>query len=133
MGPLTFYFDRNFGKRFPEALVTVKPPFVVEYHHSQKNNFPQNMPDDQWLEICGTKKWIAFSHDKKFDRVPIEAAAIKTHAVAAFALCGASLDSWHKLKYFVQAHKRIAEILSIETPPFFYRITHGMQFQQVTL
>jgi len=130
---LTFYFDRNFGKRLPEALALVKPPFAVEYHHSKKNNFPQNMADDAWLAICGKNKWVAFSHDKKFDSIAIEAAAIKEHSVAAFALCGATLDSWFKLYYFVRAYAKATEILKTHKPPFLYRISPTMKFQHVTL
>lgn len=133
MGPLTFYFDRNFGKRFPEALVLVKPPFSVEYHHSKTNKFPQNMPDDEWLSICGKNKWVAFSHDKKFDSIAVEAAAIKAHSVATFALCGATLDSWFKLCYFVRAHSKITDILKTHKPPFLYRIMPNMRFHRVPL
>jgi hypothetical protein len=46
---LTFYFDRCFGKRFPEALLKMQTPFNVEYHHSPANNFPEEMADDDWL------------------------------------------------------------------------------------
>lgn len=55
MGQLTFYFDRCFGKRFPQALALAKPPFSVEYHHSKSNNFRQEMDDDAWLDIVGAK------------------------------------------------------------------------------
>jgi hypothetical protein len=63
---LAFYFDRNFGKRFPEALALAKPPFAVEHHHSRSNNFRHDMPDDEWLEICGKNGWFCFSHNRKF-------------------------------------------------------------------
>jgi hypothetical protein len=86
VAPLTFYFDRNFGKRFPEALAHMRPPFTVEYHHSRTNNFPQNMRDDIWLEICGRRGWIVFSHDQKFHSVVAEATALKQHSVGCFYL-----------------------------------------------
>jgi hypothetical protein len=50
---LTFYFDRCFGKRFPEALLKMQTPFKVEYHHSPTNKFPEEMEDDEWLRIVG--------------------------------------------------------------------------------
>jgi len=80
VGSLTFYFDRNFGKRFPKALVQIKPPFQIEYHHSENNRFAQEMRDDEWLRICGERGWIAFSQDR-LDKIPVEAMAIKQHVL----------------------------------------------------
>ncbi len=111
----------------------VRPPFSVEYHHSKSNKFAQTMPDDEWLAICGKKKWVAFSHDKKFDSIAVEAAAIKEHSVATFALCGAALDSWYKLYYFVRAYSKITEILQTEKPPFLYRVSPSMKFHKVSI
>jgi len=111
----------------------VRPPFAVEYHHGPGTKFPQGMADDAWLEICGKNNWVAFSHDKKFDSIAVEAAAIKMHSVTAFALCGASLDSWWKLRYFVRAYDKVIEILSEKKPPFLYRISPSMKFHEVSL
>jgi hypothetical protein len=119
---LTFYFDRCFGKRLPEALKRVRPPFEIEWHHSGKNRFHQTMKDDDWLKICGERGWIAFSHDRKFHSIEVEARAIKQHSVAAFSLCGAQDDTWQKLGYFIKAFPRIVEKIGLEKPPFLYRI-----------
>ena len=66
MDSVTFYFDRCFGKRFPEALLKMRSPFKVEYHHSPANKFPEEMEDDEWLAKVGAKGWFVFSHDKKW-------------------------------------------------------------------
>jgi PIN like domain len=87
---LTFYFDRCFGKRFPEALAHAGIPQKVEYQHGKSNNFSQSMPDDAWLEICGKNGWIVFSHDQKFHSITTEATAIKQHKVGCFYLPGAN-------------------------------------------
>jgi hypothetical protein len=80
---LTFYFDRCFGKRFPEALLKMQTPFKVEYHHSPTNKFPEEMEDDEWLRIVGAKNWIVFSHDKKWHDESPAIAAIKEHKSGA--------------------------------------------------
>lgn len=133
MGELTFYFDRCFGKRFPQALEAIKPPFKVEYQHSRKSKFKQDMKDDDWLKMCGTMKWIAFSHDRKFHKIDVEAMAIKQHSVAAFSLCGASDPSWEKLCHFVRAYPKIAEIMKTEQPPYLYRIHPTGRVEKVQL
>jgi hypothetical protein len=130
---LTLYFDRCFGKRLPEVLEKIRPPFTVEWHHSKKNNFPDDFPDDQWLEICGKKKWVALSHDKKFQDISVEAAAIRQHKVACFHICGGSLPVWYKLCYLIKAYPRMVELTSKRKPPFLFRISPANRFSEVKL
>jgi len=130
---LTFYFDRNFGTRFPQTLEHAKPPFSVEYHHSKKNNFSQTMADDIWLEICGKNKWIVFSHDQKFHTILVEAMAIKQHNVAAFYLPGANATTWEKLSYFVRAFPRILEIVKTDQAPYIYRVHPTTRIEKINL
>jgi hypothetical protein len=129
---LTFYSDRNFGKRFPEALAHMQPPFKVEWHHSKTNNFPQNMRDDQWLEICGKNGWIVFSHDQKFHSITAEAMAIKQHNVGCFYLPGATLKTFDKVQLFFNAYARIAS-LAAGTRPFLYRVMPSGKINSVRL
>jgi len=130
---LTFYFDRCFGKRLPEALIRTKPPFLVEWQHSSRLRFNQTMADDDWLEICGKRKWIAFSHDRKFHSIDVEAEAIRQHRVAAFCLCGANSETFEKLRYFVSAYPKIIDIVKSETPPYLYRIQKTGKITRVSL
>lgn len=133
MAALTFYFDRNLGKRFPEALERIQPPFVVEYHHSKKNSFPQNMPDDVWLEICGRNDWIALSHDRKFHGIAVEAMAIKQHNVGAFYLPGGSLPTWYKICYLIRAYPKIIEAIETTRKPYVYRIHPTLRLERIAL
>jgi len=129
---LTFYFDRNFGKRFPEALALTKPPFLVEYHHSKKNNFRHDMSDDEWLEICGRNGWFCFSHDRKFHETTVEAAAVRLHRVGVFYLPGANQSTWDKLSYFVRAYPKI--LAHTGSPrPFLYRVHSSLRFEEIKL
>jgi hypothetical protein len=117
----------------PQALEHVKPPFMVEYHHSKKNNFSQTMADDVWLEICGKNQWIAFGHDQKFHTITVEAMAIKQHRVAAFYFPGANAGTWSKLCYFVRAFPRILEIVKANQAPYLYRIHPTTRIEKVNL
>lgn len=133
METLTFYFDRCFGKRLPEALHRTRPPFVTEWQHNRLNRFNQTMKDDEWLEICGKRGWVAFSHDRKFHSIDVEAEAIKQHSVAAFCLCGANDETFNKLRYFVKSYPKIISIIQSEKPPYLYRITKEGILRRVEL
>lgn len=91
------------------------------------------MPDDKWLEMCGRQKWVAFSHDRKFHAIEVEALAIRQHHVAAFTLCGANEPTWHKLGYFVKAYAKIAAIVVAERPPYLYRLHKNLALERVKL
>ena len=109
-----------------------KPPFNVEYHHSKKNNFRQNMPDDEWLEICGRNGWFGFSHDRKFHEITVEAMAIRQHRVGVFYLPGANQSTWDKLTYFVRAYPKIIEHAA-KSRPFLYRVHSSLRLEEIKL
>lgn len=133
MGELTFYFDRCFGKRFPEALWKAKPPFSVEYHHNKKNNFKQNAQDDEWLNIVGDKGWIVFSHDRRFhDQSPC-VAAMKQHNIGCFYLWGSNAETWEKLRCFVRSYDRVSELITSTKRPFIYQVGLHCRFKSVPI
>jgi hypothetical protein len=133
VGSLTFYFDRNFGKRLPESIQRAAPPFTVEWHHSSKNNFSQDMPDDEWLTIAGTNGWIVFSHDRKFHDLTVEIAAIKQHQVGCFYLWGAQLPTWDKLQCFVRGYNRIATLAAATPKPFIFHLGFSNRITKVAI
>ena len=133
MGPLTFYFDRNFGRRFPEALWRASPPFTVEFHHSPRSQFAQNATDDKWLAVVGQRGWIVFSHDQKFHQILPEISAIKQHGIGCFYLWGAETVTWDKLCYFITVAPRIMRLAENTPRPFIWRVTKTRQFEAVPL
>jgi hypothetical protein len=129
---LTFYFDRCFGKRFPDALLKMQTPFRVEYHDSPTNKFRHDMPDDEWLQIVGAKNWIVFSHDKKWHGEMPAIAAIKEHKIGCFYLWGASVPTWDKYVCLARAYDKIKARLN--TPkPFIFRVAHNHRVDAVKI
>jgi hypothetical protein len=132
---LTFYFDRNFGKRFPESIRTARPPFGVEYQHDPRNKFQfsQETTDDEWLAKVASEGWIVFSHDRKFHVLLPECSAIKQHKAGCFYLPGANSPTWDKLSYFIRAYDGIAT-RAITTPkPFIFDVSRTGRFKQVPI
>jgi PIN like domain len=132
---LTFYFDRNFGKRFPEAIRTARPPFTVEYHHDPKNKFrfKQDVPDDEWLSKVGVEGWIVFSHDRKFHTLQAEQSAIKQYKAGCFYLPGANDVTWDKTRYFMRWVDGIVKRALTEPKPFIFDLTTTGRFTQISL
>ena len=133
MDKLTFYFDRCFGKRLPQALRHTRPPFVVEYQHSSKNRFKQTMRDDDWLALCGQRNWIAFSHDRKFHGIEVEIAAIKQHSVGCFYLWGANEDTFEKLRCFMGGYDAITRLARNTAKPFIYQVERNCRITKIEI
>lgn len=132
MEPLTFYFDRCFGRRFPEALNWVRPPFKVEYHDGKK--FPKDMKDDEWLAIAGKNNWVVFSHDQKFHSETTESFAVRQFKVRCFYLYGANLKTWDKITLFIKAYPRIMERLAKkQREPLIFNIGKSGRIQNIKL
>jgi hypothetical protein len=143
--PLTFYFDRNFGRSLPEALALLK--LRVVHHHSPKARlgmkcssdseplFLPRAPDDEWLAFVGQRGWIAFSHDQKFHKpgYEVELAALKQHNVACFYLWGANHKPHEKARCFLRAYEAILETVATVKPPFIYSIDQHGKLSQIPL
>lgn len=120
MGQLTFYFDRNFGRHFPEALNKLRPPVRVKWHQEQK--FPTNFDDDEWLKIVGQRGWIVFSQDRRFHKNELELAAIKQFKIGCFYFPCASDKRWVSANLFVRRFDRLCYLAESEKKPFIYRM-----------
>jgi hypothetical protein len=132
---LTFYFDRNFGKRFPEVVRNARPPFVVEYHDDPENKFRFNQatPDDEWLAKVSNEGWIILSHDRKFHKILAECSAIKQYKGACFYLPGASSPTWDKMVSFARTCDGIINRAKSTKRPFIFDINYQSRFKQVPI
>jgi len=117
---LTFYFDRNFGKRFPRALFSLRAPVGIEWHNNQR--FTESMPDDQWLAIVGDRGWIVFSHDRKFHTESTETAAVIQHQVGCFYLPAANGSSWEKASALFKSFSKIRQLAETTPRPFIFDV-----------
>lgn len=133
MDKLTFYFDRNFGRRLPEALFRADAPFNVEFHHSERNRFPQNITDDEWLSVVGQKGWFAFSHDRKWHENAPELAAILQHKIGCFYLWGAQANTWEKVRFFVRHSANIIKLAQTTPRPFLYYVTKNGRVERMNI
>ena len=132
---MTFYFDRNFGKRFPEAIRTARPPFTVEFHHDPRNKFrfAQTTPDDMWLSKVAEEGWIVFSHDRKFHTLLPERSAVKQYSAGCFYLPGANDSTWDKTRYFMRWFDGITHRALTVKKPFIFDISKTGKFTEISL
>lgn len=129
MAELTIFFDRCVGKKVPLALLQLKCDFEIRYH--QGENFKHDMPDDEWLNLVGPKKWIVLSYDAKWQDEAAAIEAIKQHKVGCFYLYGASSLGFHRMASFVRSYNKIIKIVKAEKRPYIYKIDGNNQFKKI--
>jgi hypothetical protein len=136
---LVFYFDRNVGRRLPEAFKLLKLQNVwnVVHHHTRRGDvgmredspkqplFEDFASDDAWLEFVGKQGWIVFTQDRKFhtDGYEVEMSAIKQFNVGCFYLWGAEANAEKKALSFLKALAEIREAIKTTPKPFIYDIS----------
>jgi len=91
------------------------------------------MPDDEWLNIVGPRRWIVLSQDRKFHLYPNETLAIKQHGIRCFYLPSANTDRWIALCHIVSRYEKIQELSRTKNPPFIYEMKQNRQFYPVKL
>lgn len=121
MGSLTLYFDRCFGRRFPEEVERMKPPFNVESHFKAK--FRDDLPDDEWLGVAGKNRWVVITHDAKFHKETAALEAIQQFKVGCFYIWGAQMPTWYKIAHLSAIFPKISSIANKERRPYIYRAT----------
>lgn len=125
----TLFFDRNMGRRVPEALRLVDIPVEVVYHDRM---FGQDTKDDQWLPVVGAKGWSVIGQDRRFHRRSTERLAIVQYKVGVFYLWGAGAPAWEKLRCFMRAYDDILDVLCNVDRPFLYRIERSGRLADIS-
>lgn len=125
---MTFFFDRNIGKKVPQALKVLGLP--VEWHDS---HFAQDCPDDQWMPAVAENGWTVIGHDHKFHARSAELWAIKQHRLGCFYLWGAQMPRWDKVRVFARAYDKIVGVMKNEVGPFVYRVDRRGVVRRVKL
>lgn len=148
MEKLVFYFDRNLGKRLPEALKLLKLSGVgnVVHQHTKKGDagisgkynqhlFEDFVGDDIWLEFVGKNGWIVFTQDRKFHKKGFEAemSAIKQFNVGCFYLWGAAARTEDKALVFLKALDKILETIKTTPKPFIYDISKSGKLTAINI
>jgi hypothetical protein len=125
------FFDRDIGKRLPEALERLR--FHTQHHqiHYHLKHFAPDADDDVWLPIAGKNGWTVIGHDQRHGDKQTERDAIQQYNVGCFSIWGASNTSWEKMQCFANAYGRIVELEAITPRPFIFNVSKAGRFTQI--
>ncbi len=126
----TLFFDRDVGKRLPEALSRLRLPVDIEMH---RNYFAQGSSDNEWLPVVGARGWVVIGHDRRHHTEEGELASIIDHNVRDFYLWGGSAPTWEKARCFLRAFEAIQEAILEIDPPFIFDVLEDGRLRRVPI
>ena len=104
-------------------------PFGVRSHYTER--FHPKTPDDEWLEMVGSKGWIELSHDAKWQSELAPMKAIQQHKIGCFYLHGANSLGFFKMKSLAHNYDKIKRVCDNEKGPYIYRVTASNRLTKV--
>jgi PIN domain-containing protein len=118
---ITFFTDRDLGKKFP-AILRDGGLSVVRYgdHFGERN-----ATDDEWIAFAATRQWVALSHDRNIRSDPIAIKAVMENNARLFIVRGKHLTGAEKASLVLGALGQIYRHLR-EQPAAFIAVVRRL-------
>jgi hypothetical protein len=117
--PLTFFIDRSLGRDvIPQALIDAGYAIKVHDHF-----FAQTTKDEDWLDVCGSKGWVALTADKRVNNNPLERQAILQAGVVVFRLPAAQRKAAETAATIIAAMPTVIDVVTALPVPLIGTIT----------
>lgn len=116
-----YFVDRNLGKLFPKILT--EGGLHVERHHDL---FPQDGPDEQWIEYCGCNSRVGITRDRRIRYAPSEFEAIKCYNTIVLVVVG-KFPYADLARNFVSTLPKIEAMLKNNNPPLIAKVYYPTQ------
>jgi hypothetical protein len=109
-----FFFDRNLGKRVPEALE--KEGWLVEKHD---DHFSPDTPDEVLFRAVSDRDWIFITQDKRIRFRAAERRALLDYGLRTFSLVStANLSAQDTIEVLRRAHEAMVQTVADVDGPF---------------
>ncbi len=96
-----------------------------------EDEFPHDVPDQEWLAAAGEKGWLVITHDRKVRTRPGERWAIMEHGVGCFILTYKQDLRKEEIVVLISSNLEEMERRFESTPrPFIYTVSKGGEFRE---
>lgn len=113
------FVDRcAWSRRLDEALRNARIPFIAH-----RERFADDLPDEDWLGVAGTKGWIVITRDKNIRRKPNEIKAYRDNNVVAFVLASGNASAEDTARLVVELYPKMLRKAMSATPPAMFSVT----------
>lgn len=128
LSPPEFFVDKSLGRHdVPSALRSAG--WILRTHAEVFGARDQEVPDVEWLELCGRQGWIALTKDRRIRYRPAEIAAVRRYGVKAFVVASGNLTAADQARRLIENAERIATACA-QVGPFLYAV-HTSQIVRI--
>lgn len=126
------FIDRSLGRRQVPDLLRSRGLRLVTLAEHYGVPADEEIEDTTWLELVGTRGWIALMKDAEIRRRPAEKRALHDHSVRAFCLSGGNLRADEMAARYILSLAAMARAC-VESPgPFLYAV-HANRITKLSL
>jgi hypothetical protein len=119
--PLEFFVDRSLGRRRVADALRAAAGWTLRTHHEVYGDRDQEVPDVEWLKLCGRESFPVLTKDRRIRYRPTEIQAIRRFRVRLFAVTSGSLTAAEQAARFGRSRERIEEACA-DAGPFVYSV-----------
>jgi uncharacterized protein with PIN domain len=118
---LVLFVDRSLGQKVIAEKLR-QSGVKVEIHD---DHFPQDAPDEHWIEEVGKRGWVVLTKDDRIRYRPAALEAYRRHKVRVFIFGSGEMKAQEMADAFVKALPKISRFASRKAAPFFARISRS--------
>jgi hypothetical protein len=112
----TYFIDRDLGLSFSNALRNAG--LRVE---RADDHFPIDTPDDEWLPVVASHRWLAVTRDARIRYSPLALNALMTSGARLFVIVG-KLTAAESAAVFLNRRKKIERLAASELAAFIAKV-----------
>jgi predicted nuclease of predicted toxin-antitoxin system len=114
LSDFVFFAERNLGRYdVPEQMRAAGATVIVH-----ADVLPDASPDEDWIELCGKKGWIAITEDKHIRYRAHEIEAVRHYKAKVFVLRAKQITGLQKGQIIAAALPKLARFAQANDPPF---------------
>jgi len=118
-----FFLDRSLARRIVADLLR-SAVWNLRTHIEVYGERDQDVPDVEWLELCGRSGWAVLTKDARIRRRRAEVAVIRRHGVKAFVLAAGNMRAVDQARRF-DDNRAAIEAACADRGPFVYAVRAG--------
>jgi predicted nuclease of predicted toxin-antitoxin system len=120
------FIDRSIPRGVAEAVKRLREDVIW-----LEDEFPHDVPDEEWLAVAGQRGWLVITHDRKIRTRPGERRVIMENGVGCFIMTYRQDLKKEEIVALISATLEDMERRFEATPrPFIYTVSKSGEFRE---
>jgi len=116
------FVDRSLGRLKVAVLLRAEGFRLVTLAEHDGMPADERVEDEDWLQLAGTRRWLAVMKDDRIRYKPSERAALVTYGVRGLVITNANLSAEVMVERIIRVLPTAAEICVARSGPFLFAV-----------